>query len=212
MLFEQRLRDGIHHGDITVALRRWKRGQVVAGRRYRTGLDLIEVESVEIVGTAAVGPAVISTAVISTEQARRAGYATVDEALADVRGDAGSPLYLISFRRVDEPDPRDVLASAATLNADEVSALAARLDRMDGASERGPWTRTVLRQIANHPGTVSTELAQDLGWPRQDFKQHVRRLKELGLTISLDVGYRLSPRGAAFLREADDAQGAEGTR
>jgi len=27
----------------------------------------------------------------------------------------------------------------------------------------------------------------------------VRQLKGLGLTISLDVGYRLSPRGKAFL-------------
>jgi hypothetical protein len=28
----------------------------------------------------------------------------------------------------------------------------------------------------------------------------VRQLKGLGLTISLDVGYRLSPRGKAFLK------------
>ena len=30
-------------------------------------------------------------------------------------------------------------------------------------------------------------------------KLHVRRLKELGLTLSLDVGYRLSPRGESYL-------------
>jgi len=30
-------------------------------------------------------------------------------------------------------------------------------------------------------------------------KLHVRRLKELGLTLSLDVGYRLSPRAQAYL-------------
>jgi len=38
-----------------------------------------------------------------------------------------------------------------------------------------------------------------MGWERQDFKHHVRRLKELGLTLSLDVGYRLSPRGESYL-------------
>ena len=202
MLFEQRLREGIHQGHITVALRRWKRSQVVAGHRYRTGLDLIEVESVEITEPAAIG----------AEQASRAGYATVKDALADLHGDASLPLYLIRFQRVDEPDPRDVLASAATLSADEVKVLAARLDGMDRASERGPWTMTVLRQIADHPGTVSTELASALGWPRQEFKLHVRRLKELGLTISLNVGYQLSPRGTAFVREAGGVQGNEGTR
>jgi len=38
-----------------------------------------------------------------------------------------------------------------------------------------------------------------MGWVRADLKLHIRRLKELGLTISLAVGYRLSPRGAAYL-------------
>ena len=32
------------------------------------------------------------------------------------------------------------------------------------------------------------------------FKRDVRRLKELGLTESLPVGYRLSPRGEAAAR------------
>jgi hypothetical protein len=70
---------------------------------------------------------------------------------------------------------------------------------MDSASSRGPWTGAVLALIADRPGTVSTVLAEAIGWERQDFKLHVRRLKELGLTVSLDVGYRLSPRGESYL-------------
>ena len=31
------------------------------------------------------------------------------------------------------------------------------------------------------------------------FKRDVRKLKELGLTESLEIGYRLSPRGVAFM-------------
>jgi biotin operon repressor len=57
----------------------------------------------------------------------------------------------------------------------------------------------VLAQIAERPGVVSTLLAETLDWDRADFKLHVRRLKALGLTISLDVGYRISPRGQAYL-------------
>ena len=38
---------------------------------------------------------------------------------------------------------------------------------------------------------------------RPAFKLNVRKLKALGLTESLEVGYRLSPRGAAFLAAAD---------
>ncbi len=34
------------------------------------------------------------------------------------------------------------------------------------------------------------------------FKRDVRKLKELGLTESLDTGYRLSPRARALRRRA----------
>jgi hypothetical protein len=40
----------------------------------------------------------------------------------------------------------------------------------------------VLGLIAGRPGIVSTVLAEAIGWERQDFKLHVRRVKELGLT------------------------------
>ena len=43
---------------------------------------------------------------------------------------------------------------------------------------------------------MSTELAAAAGQERAYFKLRVRRLKALGLTESLEVGYRLSPRGA----------------
>ena len=74
---------------------------------------------------------------------------------------------------------------------------------MDAAAE-APWTRSVLRQIAEQPGVVSTVLAEAVGLDRPTFKIRVRRLKALGLTESLEIGYRLSPRGHAFLA-ADSA-------
>ncbi|HEY7260837.1 MAG TPA: hypothetical protein VH589_05045 [Trebonia sp.] len=190
MRFEQRLRDGIHSGTIVLAFRRWKRSQVVVGRRYRTGTDMVEVESVDVIEPSSVDAA----------QAREAGYASVGELLADLRGDPALPVYRIRLRRVDGPDPRDELARAGSLTEADVATITARLARMDRASSRGPWTAVVLALIADQPGVVSTALAEAIGWERQDFKLHVRRLKELGLTLSLDVGYRLSPRGESYLK------------
>ena len=46
----------------------------------------------------------------------------------------------------------------------------------------------------------AADLAPSLGRETQPFKLDVRKLKNLGQTISLEVGYRLSPRGAAYLR------------
>ncbi len=54
--------------------------------------------------------------------------------------------------------------------------------------------------IARSPGVRAADLAPVLGRETQPFKRDVRKLKELGLTTSLEIGYRLSPRGDAYLR------------
>jgi len=188
VLFERRLRDGIHDGTITVAFRRWKRPQVVAGRRYRTGLDRIEVESVDTVEPAA----------ITEDEARRAGYPDRTALLADLRGDPELPLCRLAFRRVDEFDPRAELAAAAELTPAEVGDIGRRLARLD-ASGAAPWTLATLDLIRESPATRAADLAACVGLERDAFKANVRKLKALGLTISLETGYRLSPRGEAYL-------------
>jgi hypothetical protein len=185
--FEQRLRDGLNDGSITVAFRRWRRVQVVAGHHYRTGAGMVAAESV----------GVVTADSITAAQARAAGYADRSELLADLRGDAGLPVYMIRFRKLSEPDPRDVLRTAPLTDAD-AAALAKRLARMD-AGKHGPWTTAFLQLIADQPEVNSIHLAETLGWERFEFKLQVRRLKALGLTISYRIGYRLSPRGEAFL-------------
>ena len=52
----------------------------------------------------------------------------------------------------------------------------------------------------------AADLAPELGLERLPFKARVRRLKELGLTESLERGYRLSPRGAAYLASVTSAE------
>ena len=46
---------------------------------------------------------------------------------------------------------------------------------------------------------VSKVLATLLDRELQPMKTDIRKMKALGLTISLEVGYQLSPRGAAYL-------------
>jgi ribosomal protein S19E (S16A) len=45
----------------------------------------------------------------------------------------------------------------------------------------------------------AADLAASVGRDKPSFKLDVRKLKELGLTESLEVGYRLSPQGRAVL-------------
>jgi biotin operon repressor len=95
---------------------------------------------------------------------------------------------------------RAILSHDTALSAADVDALTKRLQRMDARSPAGPWTFETLTLIAQRPGVVSTELARQIGMERFAFKANVRKLKALGLTVSLETGYRLSPRGKAFLR------------
>jgi len=190
VLFQAKFAAGIADGSVNLTFRRWKRCQVAPGRTYRTTAGRIEVESVEVVDPEA----------ITNAAARRAGYPDAPTLVADLRGTPDLPVYRVSFRPVPGPDPRDLLAADATLTADDVARIDERLARLDAASSHGPWTDAVLRVIAERPATRAPELAESFGRETAPFKIDVRKLKDLGLTISLPVGYRLSPRGEAYLR------------
>ncbi len=190
MLFEQRFGAGIADGSITLTYRCWRRAQVVAGRRYRTPIGRIDVDSAEIVD-----PSTISEA-----DARRAGYPDRAQLLADLRGTADVAIHRIQFRAVHDADERDVLGATTDLSADDVAELDRRLDRFDRAGSNGPWTAATLDVIARHPERRAGDLAAELGRERDALKVDVRKLKNLGLTLSLEVGYRLSPRGEAYRR------------
>lgn len=189
MLFEARFWPLIAAGEVTLSFRRWKRRQVVAGNRYRTPVGFIEVSSVDVVDPAA----------ITDAQALRSGYDSGDAVRSALRGDPALETYCIAFRFVGGPDPRAELAATDTLSDADRAELDRRLARMDTASTHGPWTRTTLQLIAARPATRAGDLADAVGRGRLPFKADVRKLKNLGLTESLEIGYRLSPRGRAYL-------------
>jgi Mn-dependent DtxR family transcriptional regulator len=74
---------------------------------------------------------------------------------------------------------------------------------LDRVSRTGPWTRGYLELIADNPHVRAQDLADGLGVERDIFKNDVRKLKELGLTISHSPGYELSPRGRALLERLE---------
>lgn len=190
MLIERRLHAGIRDGSITVMFRRWRRRQVTAGKVYRTAAGRVVVDSVEVVAPTR----------IRKRDALAAGYASVAEVVADLRGAEGDPVYLLRLHHAEEPDPRDVLAAGADLSPADVAEISRRLARLDAASTHGPWTGSTLDIVRRRPAVRAADLAEELGREMLPFKVDVRKLKNLGLTLSLEVGYRLSPRGEAYLR------------
>lgn len=186
MLIRRGTLDEIAAGRVDLQFRRQRRPTVRAGGRLRTAIGELAIDSVDVVD---------DPASITDEDARRAGSpdaASLRREL-DYRGpDAGS-VYRVRLHLAG-PDPRVALRDDDALTGDDVAALQRRL-------ARSPWAHDVLALIAANPGVRAPDLAASRGEDTAPFKTRVRRLKELGLTESLPVGYRLSPRGAALLRD-----------
>jgi hypothetical protein len=199
---------GLASGAITVTFRLWTRPQAKVGGRYRVGGSTLLVDDIRQVRVAD----------ITDDDARLAGEDDRDALVARLtrrprgRYTSGSGasarrdvtddtlVWRVAFHTAADTEPS--LAEQDQLTNDDVAEITRRLDRLDAASSHGPWTRQTLRLVADQPGVVSTTLAEAVGRERPAFKTDVRKLKRLGLTESLDVGYRLSPRGKAYLSAA----------
>jgi len=186
MLFPKPLHERIADGSVTVAFRRWRRPTVRSGGTLRGPYGVIAIDELSP----------ITPEDITDEDAWRAGATDRNEVLRRLAKREGE-LYRIAFHHVGD-DPRLQLREQLPAD-DDLAALLAALDDMDARRRSGPWTRTVLRIIDDQPEVLAGDLAEQLGRERLSFKRDVRRLKELGLTVSHPVGYRLSPRGRAVL-------------
>ncbi len=179
MLFPLRDLKGIADGTIDLAFRRWDKPRVKPGGSQRTRIGLITFDDVKKVSR------------VSNKDAKRAGYASA-QAMQDAWAHKEGDLYRIELRLAG-PDPRTLLREQIP-TAIELDAIHRRLTRM------GEWTYEYLQAIADQPGVRAPDLAAQYGRETHPFKLDVRKLKELGLTESLRIGYRISPRGEAVMR------------
>jgi hypothetical protein len=186
MLLTIEVLKGIESGRITTVYRRWEEPRVKTGSTRRTAIGVIEVVSIDEVDLRS----------LTLADAAAAGFEAIDDLLATA-GSRGETLYRIHLRHIG-PDPRVALRGVLPDDT-EVVALADRLQRLDAASTHGPWTWQTLELIAGNPGVRAEDLATSVGREKMPFKLDVRKLKELGLTESLTIGYRLSPRGESLL-------------
>ncbi|HXH80227.1 helix-hairpin-helix domain-containing protein [Nocardioides sp.] len=175
----------IKAGRIDLAFRRWAKPRVVVGTRMRTAVGVVEVTSVERAGR------------LTAADAERAGAASLQALKAALAARPDDPVWCIGLAHVG-PDPREALREQVP-DEGEIAAINARLDRLDKASAYGAWTRATLDLIDLNPTVRAPDLAAQVGRETADFKKDVRKLKELGMTESLDIGYLLSPRGQAVV-------------
>jgi hypothetical protein len=189
MLFRQDILQGIAEGRITLAFRRWRRAPPVEGSTLRSPVGVLRLERVTAIEEGDITP----------DDVRRTGM-SVENLRASIAGDG--TLLRIELR-VGGEDPRIALRDRVP-EIGELDTILATLAKTDAASG-APWTTRYLELIAGQPAIVSRVLARQVDADVPLFKRRVRQLKELGLTESLEVGYRLSPRGRAVLERQHES-------
>lgn len=188
MLLPKPIAEGIAQGTVTLVFRRWAAPRAKAGGTQRTSAGVISIDSI----------AVVDSASLTEADAAAAGLGSVAALLRSLRGADTDPVFRIGVSYAG-PDPRIALRADADLAPAELDRLLGALARLDRASKVGPWTRAVLELIVQHPARRAPDLAAMVGRETAPFKLDVRKLKNLGLTESLAVGYRIAPRGEAVL-------------
>jgi hypothetical protein len=179
---------GVRDGSVTLAFRRWQRQDVKPGAVSTSSSGLVRVVAVDVVDPAA----------ITDAEALLAGWADAERLRARLAGEDDWTTYRVGVQWAGE-DPRLALRASAELSDADIAGIDRRLERLDRASSHGPWTMATLRLVEAHPERRAPDLAAMVGRETAPFKIDVRKLKNLGLTISHRVGYEISPRGAAYL-------------
>ena len=189
MLFRSKTLTKISSGEVTMAIRKWKRPTVKQGGTLITGAGMLRIDSVEE----------ILLADISDTDLKKSGYTQREHLLENIHNKKEGIIYKICFHLEGE-DPRIALRQNSNISEEEFQLILTKLTRMDKYSKRGAWTVQILNVIEMNPERLAQELANEMGVEKSWFKPNVRKLKKLGLTISHSIGYSISPRGNTYLK------------
>lgn len=197
MLISKPIAEAIRAGKVTTQYRRWDLPRVKVGSTQLTSAGVIAFTRVTRVNDLdRISDRAARAAGMKDAAALRKALAPKDRKPGPRGSKGGAHVYRVHVQWVGE-DPRISLRDKAPDDSD-LADIAKRLARLD-ARLTGPWTRDILEWIRDNPRVVSKELAALRGADLLPMKADIRKLKTLGLTISHDVGYELSPRGAAYL-------------
>jgi hypothetical protein len=188
MLFKTKFLTLIQTGKIETAFRKWTRPTVKENGTLITAVGQLRINAVSK----------ISYQNITDKEIIEAGYSDRQELDAELSHKSTGEIYKITFTLVGE-DPCIKLRENSNITPDEVAVLQKKLQSVEARSNVKGWPLRILEAVNNEPGLYAIQYANKLRYEKMWFKVHIRKLKNLGLTISLENGYKISPRGKAFL-------------
>ncbi len=188
MLFKEKHLKGIKSGNITMAFRRWQKAAVKAGSLLNTSIGQIEIRKVETVNEND----------ITDTDAINAGFTDKEELIKTFAQNIKGTIFKISVR-YHSADPRIKLREQTRISEPQYTDLKNNLERLDNLSKHGRWTKKILLAINDNPGLHASGIAKRTGFEKDWLKLNIRKLKNLGLTISRTIGYEISPLGKFFI-------------
>lgn len=188
MLFKQKILTEIKSGKVSLAFRKWKKASVKKGTILKTSVGLIEI--VNVTPT--------TEEKITGKDAINAGFSTKEELLQSFWNNESTGLYKITVRYHSE-DPRVALREQQHLSQEAFISIQKRLERLD-LGKQGAWTIKVLEAIQQPPRMRAIDLSGITGFEKEWLKINIRKLKNIGLTISHETGYEIAPRGIAYMK------------
>lgn len=195
MILKMAALNGIKSGTITLQFRKWKKPSVRKGSRIKTALGVVEIADIEE----------IPLNKISDDDAVSAGYQDRKELVNSINSIAEGKIYKIGVRYYSE-DPRIALRENTDVSDKDLNAIKLKLERLDKYGKEGSWTLRVLHLIRDNPQVRAADLAKKLKKEKDALKIDIRKLKNLGLTISHEVGYSISPLGEKVLKRMSNTQ------
>lgn len=187
MLIKQKELEGIRSGRITLAFRKWKKTSVRKGSVLLTSIGVIRITDITETDFAK----------ITEEEAQQAGYANVQALVTELDKTINGVIYKIQLSH--EKSDGATLRQDAQITVEELDELKDKLMKLDKFSNQGKWTVKVLQAIKENPQLPAAELAPKVNKEKEWLKTNVRKLKSLGLTISHEPGYTLTPLGEYVL-------------
>lgn len=188
MLFKEIHLSGIESGKITLAFRKWQKASVKTGSLLHTSVGLVEIRKIETVNEND----------ITDKDALNAGFTDKKQLLKSFTHNSTGTIFKISVG-YHSADPRIKLREQTELSEQQFTDLKKKLKRLDNHSRQGHWTEKILLTIKDNPNLHAIGIAKLTGFEKEWLKLNIRKLKNLGLTISHNVGYELSPLGEHFI-------------
>jgi len=195
MLFKKVHLQGIKSGNITLAFRRWKKASIKSGSLLHTSIGLVKIGEIETVNEND----------ISEKDVLNAGFTNRKQLLKSSARNRTGTIFKISVNYHSE-DPRMKLREQTELTEQELTILKESVQRLDKFSKQGSWTSKVLLAIKDNPNHPAIGITKLTGFEKEWLKRNIRKLKNLGLTISHTTGYEISPLGRFFIEKVLDKE------